>query len=125
MEGARIEHRAGADIISDATCLGSVQVPGDGQPIALLADRQTTGGYAKIATICAADVPRLAQRLPGDRVRFARATVAEAVELFRREATLFAEMKRLRAEWRSRPQVAQGTWRVTVNGKPHLVEWSL
>ena len=129
MEGPRITHMDGADIVSDATCLGSVQVPGDGQPIVLMTDRQTTGGYAKIATICAADVGNLAQRMPGNKVRFVRATVTEAVELLKREAESLAEVKRLRSAWRSRPiaesrSAQRGLWSITVNGgKTFRVEW--
>ena len=67
--------------MSDAVALGSVQVPGHGQPIVMLADRQTTGGYTKIATVCAVDVPVLAQRLPGQGVRFVRVSVPEALRL--------------------------------------------
>jgi antagonist of KipI len=70
LEGPRIEHAAGADIVSDGTAWGAVQVPGHGRPIVLLADRQTTGGYAKIATIATADLPLIAQAIPGDSVRF-------------------------------------------------------
>jgi biotin-dependent carboxylase-like uncharacterized protein len=103
MEGAEIEHKAGADIISDAVALGSVQVPGHGMPIVMLADRQTTGGYTKIATVCAVDVEALSQRLPGQRVRFEMTTPKEAVALLRYEEELIAEARRLRATWRSRP----------------------
>ncbi len=69
-DGPRIDHRSGADIVSDGTAFGAVQVSGDGQPIVLMADRGTTGGYTKIATVISADLHLLAQALPGDRVRF-------------------------------------------------------
>lgn len=78
LEGSRIEHAAGADIISDGIPLGAVQVPGNGLPIILLADRQTTGGYAKIATVISVDIPKLAQAKPGDKVRFRQVTEHEA-----------------------------------------------
>lgn len=80
LTGPRVEHRAGADIVSDGTAWGSVQVPGNGQPIVLLADRQTTGGYAKIATVITADLPLAAQAVPGDRVRFREVDLWEARE---------------------------------------------
>ena len=99
LEGPIIAHKGSADIISDAACLGSVQVPGDGQPIVMLADRQTTGGYAKIATVCAVDVENLAQRLPGEKVRFEKITVETAIDLLRREEKLIEEVNRLRAAW--------------------------
>lgn len=78
LEGPRIEHKAGADIISDGIPLGAVQVPGDRLPIVLLADRQTTGGYTKIATVITVDVLKLAQAKPGDKVRFLQITEEEA-----------------------------------------------
>jgi len=66
------------DILSEPTCLGTVQVPNDGSPIALMADHQTTGGYPKIAEIASADIPVLAQLAPGGRVRFVRCSLEEA-----------------------------------------------
>jgi biotin-dependent carboxylase-like uncharacterized protein len=83
LEGPLIEHKAGADIVSDGIPPGAVQVPGDGLPIILLADRQTTGGYVKIATVSTADLPKLAQAQPGDRVRFLQVTEEEAYRLLR------------------------------------------
>src|SRR5262249_28173619 len=59
LAGRRLVHARGFDITSDAVAAGSIQVPGDGQPIVLLADRQTTGGYPKIATVISADLPAL------------------------------------------------------------------
>ena len=71
------------EILSEPTCLGTVQVPANGLPIALMADHQTTGGYPKIAEIAQADVPRLAQLAPGGTLRFARCTLEQARELRR------------------------------------------
>ena len=76
--GPRIEHARGHDIISDGIPFGGIQVVGDGQPIVLLVDRQSTGGYTKIATVCSFDVERIAQMKPGQRLRFRQVTVAEA-----------------------------------------------
>ena len=81
LRGARIEHTRGHDIISDGVALGGVQVVGDGQPIVLLADRQSTGGYTKIGTVCSFDIGRVCQVKPGQRLSFKRVTVAEAHEL--------------------------------------------
>jgi biotin-dependent carboxylase-like uncharacterized protein len=84
-EGPKIEHSAlGPDIVSDGIAPGAIQVPAAGLPIALLADRQTIGGYSKIATVASADLPRTCRLLPGMRVRFAAISVAEA-EALRRE----------------------------------------
>lgn len=78
LRGRAIGHRRGHDIISDGIALGGIQVPGDGQPIALLVDRQSTGGYTKIATVCSFDIGRLGQVRPGRRLRFRAIAVAEA-----------------------------------------------
>jgi len=83
LHGPRIAHARGHDIISDGIALGAVQVPGDGQPIVLLVDRQSTGGYTKIATVCSFDIPRVGQVKPGQRVRFTAVDVAEAQRLSR------------------------------------------
>ena len=73
------------EILSGPTCLGSVQVPPSGVPIALMADHQTTGGYPRIAEIASADVARLAQLAPGGKVHFAKCSLEMAGEL-RRDA---------------------------------------
>ena len=78
LEGPAIEHAGPADIISDWIPLGGIQVPGNGKPIVLLADRQTTGGYTKIATVISLDIPKLVQLRPGEAVRFRAVTVGEA-----------------------------------------------
>ena len=83
LQGPHIEHKAGADIISDGIPLGAVQVPGDGLPIVLLADRQTTGGYTKIAAVITVDIPKLAQAKPGNKVRFLQITEEEAHQSLR------------------------------------------
>lgn len=78
LTGETIEHKDKADIISDAAVFGSIQVPGNGQPIILLADRQTTGGYTKIATVIKADLPKLAQMSPNFKIKFKKLTIEEA-----------------------------------------------
>jgi biotin-dependent carboxylase-like uncharacterized protein len=78
LDGAAIAHKGSADILSDWVPLGGVQVPGDGKPIILLADRQTTGGYTKIATVIKPDISLVAQLRPGDTLVFQAVPVAEA-----------------------------------------------
>ena len=78
LAGARLTRANPVEILSEPTCLGSVQVPNDGTPIALMADHQTTGGYPKIAEIAGADIPGLAQLAPGASVRFLKCTLEEA-----------------------------------------------
>src|SRR5205085_2836273 len=81
LKGPRIAHARGHDIISDGIALGTIQVPGDGQPIVLLMDRQSTGGYTKVATVGSFDIGRVGQVKPGQRVRFRAVDVAEAHRL--------------------------------------------
>ena len=88
LAGPPLRHRLVADVVSDAVLPGSVQVPGDGAPLVLLADAQTTGGYAKIATVIGPDLWRLAQARQGDVVRFAPCTDDQAVEALRAERLL-------------------------------------
>jgi antagonist of KipI len=84
LQGPEIAHDGPADIISDGIVLGAVQVPADRQPIVMMADRQTTGGYPKIATIISADIPLLAQCVPGaSAVAFKAITVEEAQVCYR------------------------------------------
>jgi biotin-dependent carboxylase-like uncharacterized protein len=90
LRGPRITHTRGHDIISDGIALGSIQVVGDGQPIALLVDRQSTGGYTKVATVCSFDVGRLGQVKPGQHVRFEALTLREAHGVFRQWQTALA-----------------------------------
>jgi biotin-dependent carboxylase-like uncharacterized protein len=82
--GRPIQHRNGFNIVSDAIATGSIQVPGSGQPIVLLADHQTTGGYPKIATVISADLPALGRLPIGSKVSFAPITL-EAAAAARRE----------------------------------------
>jgi len=81
LAGPQLTRSTTDEVLSAPTALGSVQVPADGVPIALMADHQTTGGYPRIAEIASADVPRLAQIAPGGTVHFARATLEMAAEL--------------------------------------------
>jgi antagonist of KipI len=81
LSGPPLGRPQGDEILSGPTCLGSVQVPPSGLPIALMADHQTTGGYPRIAEIASADVARLAQLAPGGKVHFARCSLEIAAEL--------------------------------------------
>ena len=80
LEGEAIGHEKGADISSDGIVTGAIQVPGNGLPIILLADHQTTGGYPKIACVASADISRLGRMKPGSKLRFTIVSVAEAEE---------------------------------------------
>jgi len=92
LDGPPLRHRQGWDIVSDAIATGAIQVPGSGQPILLLADHQTTGGYPKIATVISADLPIVGRRRPSDALRFAAVTVEEAEELCRLQDRRLAQL---------------------------------
>ena len=94
LRGPRIEHARGHDIISDGIALGSVQVPGDGQPIVLLVDRQSTGGYTKLATVCSCDIGRVGQARPGQSLRFQAVGVAEAHRFLRESDAVLGSVVR-------------------------------
>lgn len=102
LEGAKLDHAGAADIVSDATVPGSVQVPGAGQPIVLLADAQTAGGYPKIATVITADLGRLAALRPGSTLHFAWVSADEGARIARAEEAetraLIAAIRPLPAE---------------------------
>jgi antagonist of KipI len=83
LAGPSLDLAGGADILSDATPMGSVQVPASGHPILLMADRQTTGGYPKIATVITADLPLAGQLAPGDWIEFEPCSRATALEALR------------------------------------------
>lgn len=87
LEGPAIANRRSPDIPPEGTALGGIQVPQDGQPIILGPDRPVTGGYAKIATVIAADFPRVAQALPGTPLRFEQVSLAEALAAGGRDGT--------------------------------------
>jgi antagonist of KipI len=91
LTGPRLSHARGADIISDATPLGVLQVPASGQPILLMADRQTSGGYPKIATVITADIGVAGQLSPGETITFQVCSPGEAI------AALIAQERALMA----------------------------
>jgi allophanate hydrolase subunit 2 len=90
LEGPVIKHLHSHNIVSDGTVNGSIQVPGNGQPIVLMSDRGTSGGYPKIATVITADFGRFAQTPAGTAFRFKAVSMEEA----QAEARKFAELLR-------------------------------
>jgi len=89
LSGARLPRLEGTEMISDVTFTGAIQVPSSGEPILLMSDRQTTGGYPQIATVITADLPVAGQLAPGDWVEYEPCTLAEALSaLGTQEATL-------------------------------------
>ncbi len=147
MQGPVIQQKNGGDMITDGICFGSVQVPSHGNPIVMMADHQTTGGYAKIATVITVDLPVLAQSMPGHKIRFQPVSVEEAQDWL---CTWKNKLESLDRQWnagsesRERKEKAapeprerkenivlkpsssgagsRFTYRVTVNGEEYLVE---
>lgn len=93
LEGKRIETISGSDIISDGIALGAIQVPKSGKPIIMLSERQTTGGYAKIAYVSSVDIPKIAQLSPGNKIKFEIITVEDSQKLVLKEKELFNNLK--------------------------------
>jgi biotin-dependent carboxylase-like uncharacterized protein len=95
LDGPVLRHSRGFNIVSDGIVTGAIQVPGNGQPIVLLADHQTIGGYPKLGTVASADLPRLSRHRPGRQLRFTPIEAAAAETLRRSQETAF---RRLLAE---------------------------
>ncbi len=93
-DGPPVEHIGDGNMISDGIAPGSVQIPTNGRPIIMLADRQTTGGYTKVATVITADLGIMAQLKPGDKVTFCEVSVYEAQRLLREQAARLSEYER-------------------------------
>lgn len=93
LEGPFIAAKDQVDMISDGIAYGSVQVPSHGKPIILLSDRQTTGGYPKIATVASVDIPKLVQRKTDHKIRFTAISVQEAQKLYREEEKAYEKMR--------------------------------
>jgi antagonist of KipI len=89
LEGRSLRRASGGDILSEAVSFGTIQVPPDGQPIVLMADRQTTGGYPRIAQVASVDLPLVAQRGPGERLRFELIELEQAQQLLLERAQLW------------------------------------
>lgn len=129
LSGPEISHKGSPDIISEAVPMGSIQVPGNGLPIIMLSDSQTTGGYPKIACVIHADLHLLARLAPGDILTFKRCGMSEAVES---SANLKKKLSRIRillADHRSlgsRGRIQQpdsGSLKLHLCGKSYYVSW--
>ncbi len=102
LDGPPIAPANGLNVVSDGIVMGAIQVLGDGRPTVLMADRQVTGGYPKIATVIGPDQGRLAQARPGTPVRFAVTTIEAAVAARRAERAMLARRLKQR-RWCGRP----------------------
>ncbi|MFZ5824252.1 MAG: 5-oxoprolinase subunit PxpB [Bacillota bacterium] len=94
LEGPKLTHVGGADIISQPVPPGTIQVPANGQPILLMGNRQTTGGYANIGVALYNDLWAAAQLRPGDRIRFQEVDVAEAHQIAWQERRRLGQVRR-------------------------------
>lgn len=118
LSGAKVEHREGADIISGGITFGAIQVPGHGEPIIMMADRQTTGGYTKIANVISVDLPYLAQLKAGDRLKFEKISIDEAQELIKeRERKLTNYMEDIYRNAVNTDVKNIGNYSIKINGK--------
>ncbi len=97
LDGPVIAHKDGGDIISDGIAFGAIQVPSAGTPIIMLGDRQTTGGYTKIATVITADFRTLAQLKAGDKVQFVKVPVEYAQGLLLAQRSALKALSRINA----------------------------
>jgi len=125
LTGPKIAHHRKADIITDAIPQGAIQVPGDGQPIVMMADRPATGGYAKIACVIAPDIPRIAQLKPEDELRFRKIGIDAAHKLLGNKQAEFTRIKslleaqvRVLARKRYRVRVEDEVYQVVVEEIP-------
>lgn len=92
LAGEPLRHARGYDIATDGVVNGSVQVPGNGMPVILLSDRQTVGGYPKIATVISSDLPRLGMLKPGEAISFEAVGIEEAVAIRRAQVRRLEEL---------------------------------
>ncbi|WP_090553437.1 5-oxoprolinase subunit C family protein [Natronincola ferrireducens] len=118
LSGKGIQHKEGSDIISDGIAMGAIQVPGHGMPIIMMADRQTTGGYTKIANVITVDFPKIAQAKPGDKIIFKKVAVEEAHSLLKEVEEKIAQYKRQSI---GREVIKTREFHLKINGKAYDV----
>ena len=92
LQGPELSMTQPRQMLSEATTFGTIQVPAGGQPIVLMADRQTTGGYPKLGYVASVDLPLLAQLGPGDHVQFEAIALDAAQQLDLRRMRAFIEL---------------------------------
>jgi biotin-dependent carboxylase-like uncharacterized protein len=105
LDGPPILHTDSFNLVSDGVSPGCLQIPGSGQPVVLMMDCQTIGGYPKLATVISADLPRFAQSRPGTAVNFAAVDIEEAQLLYRRECAVLRGIGQAAAEIPERPSL--------------------
>jgi biotin-dependent carboxylase-like uncharacterized protein len=121
LDGPKIEHKTSADIISDGIALGAIQVPTHGTPIIMLADHQTTGGYTKIANVISVDMPSVAQKKPGDTLRFEQISIEEAQHLYREREKKLVRFKQYIRQKSDEASQFIASYIVTIDGQKYYV----
>ncbi|WP_053955301.1 biotin-dependent carboxyltransferase family protein [Inediibacterium massiliense] len=119
LDGEEIEHINGGDIISDGINFGAIQIPGHGKPIIMMADRQSTGGYTKIANVISVDLYKIAQAKPMDQIMFKKVDIKEAQNLLKERKEKIEEIKKVTV---SREIIRTKEYRLKVNGKSYEVK---
>lgn len=119
LDGVKIEHLSGGDILSDGIVSGSIQVPGHGKPIIMMTDCQTTGGYTKIATVISSDLRYLAQARPGDTLSFKKINVEDGHRLFIENTEL---IKKIEKDLSHQKDSSGKAFKITVNSKIYNIE---
>lgn len=124
LEGDKIQHKEGADIISDGISMGAIQVPSKGNPIIMMADRQTIGGYTKIGNVITLDLPKVAQAKPGDKIKFKKSTIEEAHSLIKEfERKLNEAKNNLSAQTQSKREIkSTKIFNIKINGNSYSVK---
>ncbi len=129
LEGEKIQHIADGNIISDGISFGAIQVPSHGTPIIMLADRQTIGGYTKIANVISIDLPKIAQAKAGDKIIFEKISITEAQSLYKEQ---LAELEKIKMSFLNESKLNEKNsyelhtlskhYQVKVNNKLYNVE---
>ena len=94
LSGEKIEFKEKLEMISEEVSVGTIQIPPDGNPIILLADRQTAGGYPKIAHVASVDIQKIVQLKPNDKITFKKITLKEAERLYFQREKDIVELKK-------------------------------
>lgn len=113
LNGAKLFHKKTADIISEGLSPGAIQVPGNGEPIIMMADAQTTGGYCKLGYIVTPDLPLLSQLAPNDKVRFEKISISEARDYYKNYIT---QLKNIRQILLEKEKLSIDQYKIKING---------
>jgi len=119
LDGPVIQHKGDGNIISDGMVTGAIQVPTSGLPIIMLAERQTVGGYTKIAAVISADLPVIGQARPGDIIRFQAVSLAQAHQAWREQQARLEELEQKLNGPLPEKKSRENHYRISLNGKEY------